>query len=76
VQKGSAVAVKYAFEIAVRCAPEIGAPATISFASLRKINPRAIIGLVFIENGVAFIITGFTDQPTEDTTGIIRVNYS
>jgi hypothetical protein len=42
--------------------------------NLSKIYAGAILGLILVQNGIAFVVTSFADQPAEDTSGIIRIS--
>ena len=73
VQQWHSVAVADSLEIAVRRAAWVVAIAPVAFVGAGQIDADAVLGFVFVENGVALVVTGFTNQPREDAQGIDRV---
>ena len=67
------VAIADALDVSVGLASLVLFVSTIGFVSLGEIEVLTIFGLVLVADGVALVVTRFTDQPAEDPGWIDRV---
>jgi hypothetical protein len=79
IQQRDAVAISDMLEIPIGSAPLvliIIALDAVTLVDLGDIYTAPILRFVFVENGITFIVTSPTDEPTEDACRITRIGYT
>ena len=68
-----AVAVVNPFQVAVGGTPGIVAFAAIALVGLGQVDSSAVLRLVLVDDGVALVVAGFANQPTEDAPRVLGI---
>src|SRR5947199_3238840 len=51
-----------------------GSVVSIAFVRLREVNALGVLGLVVIDQNVAFVVVALTNEPAEDASGVIWID--
>ena len=64
------------FEIAVVCTPRVVTPAPVPLARSSEIDAGAVLRFVVVDNDIAFVVVGLTDQPAKGAAEVNGVGYT